>query len=195
MPVKTTDLSQLSDANQPNRPTYQWSTRTVDCNVVKTCEAVGYVTGTLLNVHTARQQANQSTGPTGLVFAHSVFVANGLVPGVDFQLLWQAPTDTIRQLLRAKWYLGVILDYGVLNSLTPETSGDRNFHGLHCVGIHGLWRGPMGLTTHKHDPLNDGRRPAIKQGIVNVKFGHIRDAAYAYTKKPGYIQAWAVKPR
>lgn len=194
MPVSTTDRSQLNDNNN-DFPFHDPVTDVVDCNVAKVSEGVGYSTNVKLNSKTARAEAHQAYGPTGNVFAEAVFKARGMVPQVDYQILWSVPTSTIRELLRAGWYVTVYVDYGVLNSLDAATSGDRNYKGYHAIGMHGLFRGSQGLSTHKHDPLNDGRKASIQQGIVTVKFSHIRDAAYAYTKKPGFIQGWAVKPK
>jgi hypothetical protein len=200
MPIRTTDLSQLNDNNNVV-PTYHHATRTVDCNVTKVCEAVGYNRGAHLNVAAARAMAHQTTGPTGNVFAEKVFKASGMVPMVDYQMLWNVPTQTVRDLLRAGWYAVLYVDYGNLNASEPLTSGDRHFNGtptdpaIHAIGMHAFWRGKVGLSTHKHDPLNDGRRPAIQQGIVTVKFSHIRDAAYGYTRKVGFVQGWAVSPK
>ncbi len=200
MPISTTDLSQLNDNNNVV-PTFQPKTRTVDCNVVKVCEAQGYNKGVHLNVAAARAMAHQATGPTGNVFAEKVFRAAGMTAQVDYQMLWSVPTQTVRDLLRAGWYVCLYVDYGNLNASEPLTSGDRGFNGtpeqpaIHAIGMHGLFRGSAGLSTHKHDSLNDGRKPSIQQGILTVKFSHIRDAAYGYTRKVGYVQGWAVKPK
>jgi hypothetical protein len=65
---------------------------------------------------------------------------------------------------REKW-LGLVLDYGVVNDEAMKLSGDKVFRGLHFLGAFGARRLADGTyVVHVWDPLADGRRKGIPTG-------------------------------
>jgi hypothetical protein len=74
--------------------------------------------------------------------------------------------EVVRTILlgREKW-LGLVLDYGVVNDEAMKLSGDKVFRGLHFLGAFGARRLADGTyVVHVWDPLADGRRKGIPTG-------------------------------
>jgi hypothetical protein len=190
-----TDLcrTQLND-NGNLFPFHDPATDQVDCNVAQASQALELVTGVQLDAKATRTFGQEATGPTGNVFARKAFMAQGLVAEIDYRMLWSAPTDDVRNLLKLGWYVVLYVDYGIINAQAPQISGDKNFDGYHAIGLSDWWRGKLGVSVHYHDPLADGRHPLTPKGVQVAKFSNIRDAAYGYTHKPGLVQGYAVMP-
>jgi len=204
--VPTLDRTQLS--NRGNAfPFVDPATETDDCNVSKVSEAIEYFNGHQLTAHEVRSAGHDLSGPTGNVLARKVFLSEGLVDGTDFITANPKPLDDLRTLrLQPGWVAGVYIDYGVLNALAKGDpsikTGDRNYTGIHCTLVWG-WRrshSPAGILVWDHDPLFDGRRPAIPYGRQHVSVGPLLAAAQAAVPKlvkgasaTGLWCGWAVK--
>jgi hypothetical protein len=186
--------SQLNDNNN-DFGFHDALTAKTDCNVAMTSQGVELHNGLKLSAEACRALAHDPLGPTGSIFARSVFEAQAMVSTVDYQILWGNPTQTVRDLLKAGWFVTLYIDYGKLTELAPSISCDKAFTGIHAVGLSDWFRGSLGASVHYHDPLADGRHPLTPKGVQTAKFSWIRDAGYAYTRKLGYLDGWAVKAK
>jgi hypothetical protein len=189
--VPTLDIVQLNNHGNP-WPFNDPATEKEDCNVAKTSEAVHYFNGAQLTAKQTRTAGHALSGPTGTTLTNDVFQSQGMVKGTDYILARGVPIADLRHLyLRTGWYVGAFVNYGVLNHLGALT-GDKNYNGIHCIGLWGWRRSVDGILVWDHDPLFDGRRPAIPFGRQHVPFDPIQHALEAYAG-PGLWSGWAVK--
>lgn len=199
MNVPTVDLTQLRNSGNP-WPFVDPLTAKKDCNVAKTAEALFHFNHTKLTAKETRHMGGApGPVPTGNRLTTNVFEAAGMVRGTDFITANPKPLESLKQLLREGWYVGLYVDYGVLNRLGAKT-GDHNYTGLHCVGLWGWRRSLQGRLVWDHDPLFDGRRPRIPFGRQHVPFGPLMFAAQAAVPQQiqgapasGLWTGWAVK--
>lgn len=200
MNVPTLDLTQLNNRGNP-WPLFDPNTKSFDCNVVKTIEVNKYATGHELTVQQARQIGGvPGAKPTGTVLTGRVLKSEGLVQGTDF-ILAKKPRllPELKGYLHDGWYVGLFVDYEYLNK-NGAVTGDRNYMGLHCVGLWG-WRLTKGVRlVWEHDPLFDGRHPYVPFGRQHVPFWPLAHAAEAAIPKQfngmdgtGKWTGWAVK--
>jgi len=190
MNVPMLDLTQLSDAGNP-WPVHDPLTAKDDCNVVKTVEAVHYFNGAQLSARQARLAAHELSGPTGVNLAQAVFESQKMELGVDFFRANPRPIADLRAFCYAGQYTGLFVDYGYLNKVGFIT-GDKHYTGIHCVGVWGWRRSKNGILVWDHDPLFDGRRPAIPLGRQHVSLAILQSAAEAYAGA-GFWKGWSVK--
>lgn len=190
--------TQLNDNNNAFK-FFDKKTAKVDCNVAQASQSCEILSGVQLDATTTRKLGRDLTGPTGLYLAQNVFEAQGYMPVRDYLLLRKQPVQMVRDLLSTGWYVVLFVDYGVLNTLAPDITGDKNYTGYHAIGIGDWWRGKLGRSVHYYDPLNDGRHAKTPKGVQVVKFSHVRDAAIAYSVdaehgETGTVVGYAVNP-
>jgi hypothetical protein len=173
-------------------------TATKDCNVAMLSEGLELSRlKALLSAAEIRQLGSELDGPTGNVLARRVMVKLGLKPELEYRMLSIAPAQTVRDLLRAGWYVVQYVDCGWLQDHSPELVGDRFYRGAHAVALFDFWRGQLGASTHLANPLFDGRQRGswtAPAGVQSVKYSDIRDAAYAYTGNVGLTSGYAIRP-
>lgn len=175
MKVPTICRTQLNNRGN-DFPFNDPQTEKKDCNVAVTSEGLELFNGIKLTAHDTRAQGGYPGAvPTGNNLTNKVFTANGLVKGQDYLLAKPRAFADLKTALRAGWFVGLYVDYGVLNAEGGVT-GDKKYTGVHCVGVWG-WRRKHGILVWDHDPLFDGRRPAIPYGRQHVPFGPLRKAA------------------
>jgi hypothetical protein len=189
--------SQLSDRNN-DFPFHNAATGKVDCNIAQVSQCVELVTGIKLTAAQTRVIGHQPAGPSGNVLARRVLAAQGLALETEYRMFWLTAVQTVRDLLKSGWFVVLYIDYGVMNQLAPDKTGDKNYTGYHAIAVSDFWRGRGGALVHYHDPVNDGRHANTPKGVQTVKFSAVRDAAVAYATKTrgaqGMVQGYAVKP-
>lgn len=199
MNVPTVDLTQLRNSGNP-WPFVDPQTAKKDCNVAKTAEALFHFNRVKLNAQQTRKIGGAPGAvPTGNHLTVNVFENAGMVRGTDFITANPKSIESLKQLLRDGWYVGLYVDYGVLNRIGAKT-GDHNYTGLHAIGVWGWRRTSQGRQVWNHDPLFDGRRPSIPYGRQHVLVGPLLMAAQAAVPKQisgapasGLWTGWAVK--
>lgn len=188
--------SQLSDRNNAFR-FFSPATASVDCNVAMTSQSIELVNGLQFDADSIRAMGHTLDGPTGRALTRQAFDAAGLIAESEYRIFYRTDAQTIRELLRARWFVVLFIDYGVLQDTAPQIVGDRDYRGAHAVGLSDWWRGAQGRMVHYHDPIADGRTRAgwtAPKGVQAVKFSLVRDAAYGFTRQTGIVSGYAVEP-
>jgi hypothetical protein len=186
--------SQLNDRN--NAFAFrQAATASVDCNVAMTSEAIELVTGAQLSAQATRKAGGDPDGPTGSVLARRAYQSQGMSQA-DYQILKARPTQDVRDMLDAGWFVVLFVEYGKLIDTAPGIVGSRTYRGAHAIALADRWRGRDGVMAHYYDPLADGRTRGnwtAPKGVQSVRFALVRDAAYAYTGQ-STLSGHAVRP-
>jgi hypothetical protein len=168
-----------------------------DCNVAVTSECVELVKGVKLTSIQVRDLGGDHIGGTGTGMTARTFLSQGMVEGVDWWRFYRQDIQVARDHLIAGHFVGLYVDYGVVNDLMGGKYAGSTYRGAHAIGLCGWWRANGKRMTWDYDPLFDGRDrpralPDAPFGRQKAPFAVLRKAGEGYSGA-GLLSGYAVK--